>query len=411
MLLLDTDVMVDYLRASALTIVHLVPALDGGGVETDVVGLSAALVRAGHKSIVVSGGGRLVEKIEADGGEHITWPVGKKSPATLLLIPRLRALLRERNADILHAHSRVPAWLGFLAWRGMKVARAPRPCACNTHSPTGEAPVPRPRFVTTMHGLNTPGWFSAVMLRSEKTIAVSDTVRAFVATHYPKADLSKVEVIERGVDPAAFPFGFKPDQAWLEAWQAQFPELAGRFVFTLAGRLTRLKGHLEALAALAQLRLEGVDAHLLLVGGEDPRRAGYAAEVRAAVAAKGLADRVTFTGHRSDIREVLAISSAVVSCSTKPETFGLSVLEAIRLGVPVAGYDHGGVGEVLGAVYPQGRVPFAGTPEARARALAEKLATMARHQLASPAAGDQFPLVQTHARTLALYKALTRVNG
>ncbi len=378
--------------SAPLTVVHLVPSLEGGGVETDVVGLSAALVRAGHKSIVISGGGRLAAQVVKDGGEHITWPVGQKSPATLMLLPRLRTLFRERGVHILHAHSRVPAWLGFLAWRGMDKNL-------------------RPRFITTMHGLNTPGFFSSVMLRGEKVVAVSNTVRAFVAKNYPKADLSKIEVIERGVDPAAFPFGFKPDQAWLTAWQAQFPELAGRFVFTLAGRLTRLKGHLEALEALAQLRLAKVDAHFLMVGGEDPRRAGYAAELRAAVGEKGLADRVTFTGHRSDIRDVLAASSAVVSCSTKPETFGLSVLEAIRLGVPVAGYDHGGVGEVLAAVYPQGCVAFAPTADARAKKLAEKLAAMARSEIEKPRPGVQFPLAQTHAKTLALYEALTCAGG
>ena len=372
--------------SAPLIVVHLVPALDGGGVETDVVGLSAALVRAGHKSIVISGGGRLAAQVVKDGGEHLTWPVGKKSPATLLLVPRLRALLRERGATVLHAHSRVPAWLGFLAWRGMDKAS-------------------RPHFVTTMHGLNTPGFFSSVMLRGEKVIAVSNTVRAFVAKNYPKADLSKIEVIERGVDPAAFPFGYQPDAAWLAAWRAQYPQLQGKFVVTLAGRLTRLKGHLDALLALEYLCFSDRDPHLLIVGGEDPRRAGYAAELRAAVAEKKLEDRVTFTGHRSDIREVMAVSDAVISCSTKPETFGLSVLEAIRLGVPVIGYDHGGVGEVLAAVYPEGRVPFAATPQARANAMGEKLGGWI-DGIPKPQPGTQFPLSQTHARTLALYQAL-----
>lgn len=377
------------LGSRPLTVLHLLPALDGGGVETDVAALSGALVAAGHRSIVVSGGGRLAAKITAEGGTHLQWPVGKKSPAALLCIPKLRRLIRAERVDILHTHSRVPAWLAWLAWQGMKAAE-------------------KPRFVTTVHGLNSPGLYSGVMLRSERVIAVSNTVRAYLAKHYPQADLSKITVIARGVDPALFPFGFQPPPEWLAAWRAQYPALAGRFVFTLAGRLTRLKGHQEALLALETVLAAGVDAHLLLVGGEDPRRAAYAAELRQAVAQKKLGDRVTFTGHRADIREVLSVSSAVVSCSTKPETFGLSVLEAIRLGVPVVGYDHGGVGEVLAEVYPQGRVRFADLAWERAAGMADKLIALARGGMERPKPGTQFPLSETVGRTLELYGELAK---
>ncbi|MBE0440426.1 MAG: glycosyltransferase, partial [Gammaproteobacteria bacterium] len=43
---------------------------------------------------------------------------------------------------------------------------------------------------------------------------------------------------------------------------------------------------------------------------------------------------------------------------TKPESFGRAVLEALSLGVPVIGYDHGGVGEILARLYPHGAVPI-----------------------------------------------------
>jgi glycosyltransferase involved in cell wall biosynthesis len=44
--------------------------------------------------------------------------------------------------------------------------------------------------------------------------------------------------------------------------------------------------------------------------------------------------------------------------STKPESFGRTVLEALSMGVPVVGYAHGGVGEQLTRLYPQGCVPL-----------------------------------------------------
>jgi glycosyltransferase involved in cell wall biosynthesis len=57
------------------------------------------------------------------------------------------------------------------------------------------------------------------------------------------------------------------------------------------------------------------------------------------------------------LREILAISTLVLSLTTQPESFGRTTLEALGLGVPVAGYDHGGVGEQLALLYPAGRIP------------------------------------------------------
>jgi glycosyltransferase involved in cell wall biosynthesis len=56
------------------------------------------------------------------------------------------------------------------------------------------------------------------------------------------------------------------------------------------------------------------------------------------------------------MREIYAVSDLVMSLSKKPESFGRTVLEALSLGVPVVGYDHGGVGEILMNLFPQGRV-------------------------------------------------------
>ncbi len=94
--------------------------------------------------------------------------------------------------------------------------------------------------------------------------------------------------------------------------------------------------------------------HGLIVGGEDPKRKAYASALRDRVAAEGLQDTITFTGRRDDIRDVYAASNLILSLSAKPESFGRTVLEPLRLGVPTIGYDHGGVGEILAALFPKG---------------------------------------------------------
>ena len=365
-----------------MTVMQLLPGLEAGGVERGTVEVSEALCARGHRSIVVSSGGRMVEQLKAHGAEHIEMPIHRKSPATLLCVRPLRRLIVQSGAQVVHARSRVPAWAAYLAWRRIPADR-------------------RPAWVTTVHGLYSVSRYSRIMTTGQRVEVVSNTIRDYVVDNYPGVDPGKLVVNHRGVDPDAFPHGYRPGDDWLAAWASQYPQLNEQFVITLAGRITRLKGHHDLIRAVGALRQRGVPAHALIVGDEDPRRLAYAQELRDAVAAQGLSDHVTFTGHRGDIREVLSVSSAVVSLSTKPESFGRSVLEAVRLGRPVVGYDHGGVGEVLAEVYPPGRTPL-GDPDA----LAERLAAIATGAQPPPEPTDAFLLSDMIDRSIRLYESL-----
>ncbi|MEW7980068.1 MAG: glycosyltransferase [Candidatus Sedimenticola endophacoides] len=324
--------------ARRLTVAQLLPALEGGGVERGTLEVAAELVRLGHRSIVLSSGGRMVDALQAGGSEHYSWPIGAKSPLSLRLVPRLRRWLREEGVDIVHARSRMPAWIAYLAWHGM-------------------APEHRPRFLTTMHGAHSVNRYSRIMTRGERVIAVSEFIRQHILENYPDTVPEKITVIHRGVDPAAFPFCYQAPERWRQAWFQMYPQLQGKRVITLPGRLTRLKGHHDFIDLIESLAVGGIPVAGLIVGGEDPRRRAYAEEIRQRARALG-GELVTFTGQRSDLREIYSVSDLVVSVSRKAESFGRTVAEALSLGVPVMGYDHGGVGEILGAVFPRGRVPL-----------------------------------------------------
>lgn len=369
-----------------MTIIQLLPALNGGGVERGVIEVVGVLVKHGHRAIVVSSGGRLVNQVEALGGEHVCMPIHKKSPLTLRTVRPLRKLIRDTHAQVLHARSRIPAWAGHLAWRS---------------TPANE----RPAWVTSIHGLNSVSRYSKIMTSGQLVEVVSNTVRDYVLKSYPDVDPEKLVLNHRGVDPNEYAYGYRPDNAWLNQWYHDYPQLEGKFVVTLAGRVTRLKGHHDLIDTVIKLRGRGIAAHGLIAGGEDLRRAAYYRELHDTIKAKGLDNHVTFTGHRSDIRDVLAVSGAVVSLSNKPESFGRSVLEAVCLGRPVVGYDHGGIGEVLAEVYPQGR-----TPPGQIDALAERLAEIAIGNIPPPEPTDAFPLSKMLERTLDLYRDAALVS-
>jgi glycosyltransferase involved in cell wall biosynthesis len=364
-----------------LSVAQLLPALGSGGVERGTLEVARELVRRGHRSVVISAGGRLVTDLLRAGSEHLAWPLGLKSPLTLRWVWPLRRWLTEQRIDILHARSRLPAWIGWLARRGMD-------------------PAIRPRFVTTVHGLYSISRYSAIMTQGERVIAVSETVRDYLRRHYPTLPAERIQVIHRGVDPAEFPYGYRPSSAWLADWQRQYPQLRDAPMLTLPGRLSRLKGHEDFIELMARLRARGWRAYGLIVGGVEPRRQRYADQLRRKARSLGLEDTILFTGHRADMREIYAVSTLVLSLSAQPESFGRTVLEALSLGTPVVGYDHGGVGEILTRLYPAGLTPWGDRDALTTRV--DQLLTAASPVPLEPA----FPLQRMLDETLALYESL-----
>ena len=93
-----------------MKIVQLVPAMDQGGVERGVVEINRVLIAAGHDNLVVSVGGRLNERIIADGGRVANIDIKSKNPLTAFSrAKKLRKLLEVERPDVVVAHSRVPA--------------------------------------------------------------------------------------------------------------------------------------------------------------------------------------------------------------------------------------------------------------------------------------------------------------
>lgn len=377
-----------------LTVVQLLPALHSGGVERSTLEIADALVHAGHRAIVVSAGGRLVPQLEASGAEHVALEVGRKSPLTFLQARRLRKLFAQSGADIVHARSRLPAWVAWFALRGMPESQR----AC---------------FVTTVHGLNSPSRYSAIMTFGERVICVSDSVRDYVLTHYPNIDAARLQVIPRGIDPAAFPHTPWPDRTARARVAALHPTLAGDGpLLLLPGRGTRLKGHADALVLLASLRGEGIDARLWMPGAREVGREQYIVDLEAEAARGGCAHALAITPPTAEIAEAYAASDLVLQVSRKPESFGRTVIEALSVGRPVVGWAHGGVGELLRELLPAGAVaPFDADALHRA---AHDLLTQAPAMLfdgppvTMPVLLQRYSLAAMQAATLDCYRTLIR---
>jgi glycosyltransferase involved in cell wall biosynthesis len=364
-----------------MKVVQVLPEMNAGGVERGTLEVASYLVRQGHEALVVSNGGRMVSALESAGARHTAMPVHRKSPTSLLQVSAMRKFLYHERPDIVHIRSRVPGWIVWLAWRGMN-------------------PATRPRLVSTVHGFYSVNRYSAVMTKGERVVAVSESIRDYILQQYPAVSEQKITVIHRGVCPEQFPDGFKPEDAWLDKWRVENPQLVGKRVLMLPGRITRWKGQEDFIRLISALRCGGIDAHGLIVGEVHPKKRSFEKELRTLVEHSALSSHITFLGHRNDIREVMAVSDITLSLSHDPEAFGRVSLEAMALGKPVVAYSHGGVGEQMREIFPDGIVQ-PGDESGLARKALVILEGGAR-----PKSIGRFTLANMLASTLKLYEEL-----
>lgn len=363
-----------------MTVLQVLPALHSGGVERGVLEVAEALVAAGHRSLVVSAGGPMVEELVAGGSEHFTCPIGKKSPLTLGHIPWLRKLYEREQIDIIDIHSRMPGWIAWLAWKSLPRSR-------------------RPKFISSLHGAHSVSRYSEIMCSGETVIVVSESLKDYVLKNYPRVDPARLRLVHRGIEEEEYPRGYRPDQQWLDRFYVEYPELRGKQLITLAGRITRLKGHIDLFRSVAELKAAGVDAHALIVGGAEAGKTAYLEELHRNVAELGLQNDVTFTGRRGDLKDIYAISNVVVSLSQTPESFGRTVAEALSIGTPVVAWDHGGVAEILAAHFPQGAVPMGDLP-----ALSARLREILQLKIPPEIPPNQFTRKEMLSKTLSVYE-------
>lgn len=316
------------------------PGLGGSGVIASE--LARGLSLRGHRVTVVATA--VPERMKVNGVrfEKIDVPCApmfETAPYGLAVANHLIHLVRRETIDLVHLHYAIPHAASALVAGQVLGASAPA-MVVTLHGTdvTRLGPHPSLNPVTAFalgrcDGLTTPSHF----LRRE------------ALTCFDLAD-DRIEVISNFVDVERFTPPTQRDRR----------ELAK--LFGGGGGDGPILFHVSNLRAIKRphdlveliVRMRGVHARMVVVG-EGPERASVEARAREL----GVGDAMRFLGRRDDFEGLLGHADAFVLPS-ESESFGVAALEALAAGVPVFGYEVGGLPEVVtpatGTLVPVGNV-------------------------------------------------------
>lgn len=370
-----------------MKVMRLLSSLKHDESERGIFHLGRALVKNEHTSIIVASASEdndLVRRLKRDGNIYHQLYMNKKSWLSLLQVSTLRHLIEKYEPDVIHVHSRTPAWILHLALRRVRVKRMPK-------------------LVSTMYGFYPINKYSQALLNVDMIITVSDSV-----TEYLRKGLKREEVdpkvmtrIYRGIDTRRYPYRHNPSVYWLRHTFAEYPELEHKKWLVFPTVIGNEYGQEWLIDILGNLQEQFPNIHVIIM--DDDYKDGDVAheDFRQRTHSLGLAERITYVGSkRNDMREWLSAANIVMALANEPESIGINALQAIHLGTPVIGWDQAAFSEILQPLYPQGLVK---------KHNANSLCKAVRNQLESvtrPEMTNEFTMREMIEKTLAIYQNL-----
>jgi glycosyltransferase involved in cell wall biosynthesis len=342
--------------AAGRSVLFLIPSLDAGGAERQMIGLAAGLARAGWRVRVLTfyGGGTLADDLTGRGVVVESLRKGGRSDLPAFAVRLVRAIRRDRP-DVVHAYLLAPniatvAVRPFI--RGVPVVWGVR---------------------TSNMNLGRYGrWSSLVFTISCRLARFADLIvcnsKAGLDYHavmgYPR---DRMVLIANGIDHERF----APDPTARRRIRAEWAIPDEAALVGLVGRLDPVKDHATFLRAAALVAADRRDVRFVCVG---PGPMAVRDALERLTAELGLAGRVTWAGGRSDLGAVYNAFDLAVSSSAWGEGFPNAVAEAMATAVPCVVTDVGDSAAVVGAT---GWVCSAGQPAELAAAIATALSSPA----------------------------------
>lgn len=372
-----------------IRIVYLIDSLGVGGAERVLLSTLQHLDRVRFEPRVAvlhqRAGNPLAAEVKKLGVRVDTVSVTRlRDPRSL---PRVIRYIGRSRADLLHAQLEFSVILGGVAARVMRI-----PCVSTLHTfddPTrGTRDAWRARLM----------WWSLRRMHT-KVIAVSEAARLY---HIRRGGLApdKVLTLYNGVDTNAY--GPRDEKVRL-AMRAELGIAPGAPLLVSVAVLREPKGLQYLIRAMRLIVASMPEARLVIVGEGD-----YGPTLRQQVASSGLDEYVVFTGMRTDVADLLAMSDVFV-LPTSEDVLPTVVAEAMAVGLPVVASDVGGLPEMVDGD-KSGLLVRSADPEALADACTRLLGDRAKARLMGLAgreiAEERFDARGQTARLGSLYVSL-----
>lgn len=381
-----------------MKVMHLSSSLKHDEAERGIYAITHTLHKAGHESIVIGSASlqdELVTRLLRDGTRYYRLPMPKKSWWSLKHIFKLRKLIKHHRPDIIHVHSRTPAWVLHWALRPLKKR--------------GEA---LPKVVATMYGFYPLNHYSKALFFSDVIISASKSIDKYLKEKLAKKQEEcdaldppfDIVCIRRGVDTKKYRYRHHASVYWLHNVFAQYPELEHKKWLVFPTPIGAEYGQDWLIDILGNLQDKFDNIHLIIMEDEqfnlhdqDVAQEEFVQKLHAL----NLEDKVTFVGRRPpDMKEWLSSANVVLALASRPESIGITALQAIHLGTPVIGWARGAFADILSTLYPQGLVK-----EETAFALCKAIKRHLQNSL-RPAMPHDYTIEQMVTETLGVYHSL-----
>lgn len=303
--------------------IFVLNSLNVGGSERKIVRLVNALRRRGISAGIAYLNESSALRSSIDRGVPV-WHLERRGKLSLRAALKLRHIVREARPAVVFSVNLYPVLYVSLATMGLP-SGARRIGLLNT-----TAPAKRDEWRRS--------FYRPFLGRLDSIVFGCELQRAEWVP-YVRSTQTDSTVIYNGVDTLHF---FPVDEEERIEGRERIGIAKGAFVIGSVGRLAPEKNQGALIDAVANLRANGIDAHLLIVG-EGPERAALEHRARE----RDCSAHVTFAGVQNDVRPWLGMMDVFVLPSTNVETFSNAALEAMAMQKPAILSRIGGADEMI----------------------------------------------------------------
>tara|TARA_B100000029_G_scaffold511582_1_gene606030 strand:+ start:490 stop:1656 length:1167 start_codon:yes stop_codon:yes gene_type:complete len=310
-------------------ILQIIPNMEIGGAEKSVLEIGSYLKRSKYEPMVLTSGGKLVEKLKKENIGVIIKKIDQKDPLNIYKnIGVLKNLFLKNNISLVHVRSRAPAWSAFYASKKLNLP-----------------------FMTTWHGhADSSSYlkrkYNSILTKGSAIIANSEYTAKNITKNY-NVNINEIDIIPRGVNIEDYN-GDLLSNNLISKLRSDWSEDINQKIILLPARYSSWKGHELAIRAISKIKEKNTNQKISLVFiGNKEANHRYILKLKKLAKKLNVDNDLRILGNFDDM--ALAYNSCDIALypSIKPEPFGRVPIEAQAAGCLIIASDHGGVKETI----------------------------------------------------------------